>query len=240
MLPVRDQLPTRSRAGVNYALIGLNIIVFIFELVGASRSANGEATVLPGSLVPAHLVEDPRGSWYTLFTHMFLHGGLSHIGGNMLFLWIFGDNVEDALGHGRYLIFYLICGLAAALTQVAVSPHSTVPMVGASGAISGVLAAYALLYPRSPITVINPIPILWLFWGLFIYLPAWFVIVEWFAVNLWNAFQSSAGTSGVAFMAHIGGFIAGLLLSPLLRKHGAVEHDTWQRLAPPRRRIGQG
>ena len=242
MLPVRDHLPTRARAGVNYALIALNVVVFVFELVGASASgnANGEPTVLPGSLVPAHLLEDPRGNWTTLLTHMFLHGGLSHIGGNMLFLWIFGDNVEDALGHGRYLFFYLVCGLVAALAQVAVSPHSTVPMVGASGAISGVLAAYALLYPRSPITVINPIPILWLFWGLFIYLPAWFVIVEWFAVNLWNAFQGSSGGAGVAFMAHIGGFVAGLLLSPFLRKRDAVEHDVWQRLAPPRRGLGEG
>jgi membrane associated rhomboid family serine protease len=240
MLPLRDQLPTRTPAAVNYTLITLNLVVFGLEALGVIGGANGDATVLPGSLVPAHLVGDPRGSWYTLFTHMFLHGGWGHVGGNMLFLWIFGDNVEDALGHGRYLLFYLICGLAAAMAQVAISPHSTVPMVGASGAIAGVLAAYALLYPRSPITVLNPIPILWLFWGLFIYLPAWFVIVGWFAVQLWNAFQPSSGGSGVAFVAHIGGFLTGLILSPLLRKRDPVEHDVWQRVAPPRRRYGEG
>src|SRR5581483_9293971 len=116
----------------------------------------------------------------SLFGHMFLHGGFAHIGGNMLFLWIFGDNVEDALGHVRYLLFYLLSGLAAALAQVALSPSSMVPMIGASGAISGVLAAYAFLYPRSPIQVVNPIPLLWLFWGLFMWLPAWFVIAEFF------------------------------------------------------------
>ena len=141
---------------------------------------------------------------------MFLHGGLAHIGGNMLFLWIFGDNVEDVLGHARYAVFYLACGLAAAGAQIAAGPHS---MVADGRAPRG--RSPACWRPtrsstrRSPIAVVNPIPFLWLFWGLFLWLPAWFVIVEWFAVNLWNAFQPSNGSTGVAFMAHVGGFVAG-------------------------------
>jgi membrane associated rhomboid family serine protease len=238
MLPIRDKLPTRSRAGVNYFLIATNVVVFALEVTGVLGPVNPEAKTLPGALVPGQLVADPAHNAITLLTHMFLHGGLAHIGGNMLFLWIFGDNVEDALGHARYLVFYLCCGLAAAAAQIAGSPHSLIPMVGASGAISGVLAAYLRLYPRSPIAVINPIPIMWLFWGLFLWLPAWFVIIEWFAVNLWNALQPSNGSSGVAFMAHVGGFVAGLILLPLLRAHERVAYERWDRALSPRRRPG--
>jgi membrane associated rhomboid family serine protease len=188
------------------------------------------------ALVPAELVAHPLASLPALVGHMFLHGSLGHVAGNMLFLWIFGDNVEDALGHARYAAFYFACGLAAALAQVAASPHATVPMVGASGAISGVLAAYALLYPRSPIAVINPIPLMWLFWGLFLWLPAWFVILEWFGANLWDAFHSPRGEGGVAFFAHVGGFVAGLALLPLLRTQQPVEYDAWDRVLGPRLR----
>jgi len=231
MIPLRDTIPSTRRPIVNHAIIVANLAVFLYEV---SLGRDLESFIFTHGLVPRDFMVR------TLVTSMFLHGGWFHVLANMLYLWIFGDNVEDALGHGRYLLFYLICGLAAAMAQVAISPHSTVPMVGASGAIAGVLAAYALLYPRSPITVLNPIPILWLFWGLFIYLPAWFVIVGWFAVQLWNAFQPSSGGSGVAFVAHIGGFLTGLILSPLLRKRDPVEHDVWQRVAPPRRRYGEG
>src|SRR5581483_9270192 len=182
MLPLRDALPTRSRAVVNYLLIAVNVGVFALELSGTFGPIGPETKTLPGALVPAQLMADPAHNAITLLTHMFLHGGLGHIAGNMLFLWIFGDNVEDALGHLHYLAFYLLCGLAAAAAQIAAGPQSTIPMVGASGAISGVLAGYLRLYPRSPIQVLNPIPVLWLFWGLFFWLPAWFVIIEWFAV----------------------------------------------------------
>jgi membrane associated rhomboid family serine protease len=236
MLPVRDHLPTRSRAGVNYLLIALNVAVFALQAGGVIGSADADAAAPPGALVPARLLADPAGNATALVTYMFLHGGLAHIAGNMLFLWIFGDNVEDALGHGRYALFYFACGVAAALAQVAASPRSTLPMVGASGAISGVLAAYLLLYPRSPITVVNPIPILWLFWGLFLLFPAWFVIIEWFVINIWAALHPSTSAPGVAFTAHIGGFIAGLVLLPLLRKRQPVEHDRWERLRPRERR----
>jgi membrane associated rhomboid family serine protease len=234
MLPVRDSLPTRTWPVVNYLLIAANIAVFVQEL-RLSASGNEEA-LAPWVLVPAELVADPIGSVPSLFGHMFLHGGLGHIAGNMLFLWIFGDNVEDALGHVRYFFFYLLCGFGAAAAQVAMMPQAMVPMVGASGAIAGVLAAYLRLYPRSPITILNPIPLLWLFWGLFLQVPAWFVIIEFIVFNLWNAFHVSAQKGGVAFFAHVGGFFAGLLLLPLLRAHAPVDSDRWSGLVPPGRR----
>lgn len=228
MLPVRDQLPTRSPAYVNFLLIGLNVLVFAAEVASPAPLAY--------SLIPAELMANPIAAAPSLLGHMFLHGGLSHVAGNMLFLWIFGDNVEDALGHGRYLAFYLACGLGAAFAQIAASPHSVVPMVGASGAIAGVLAAYGFLYPRSVITVVNPIPLLWLFWGFFMYLPAWLVIAEFFVVNLWSALQPTSAAGGVAFMAHVGGFLTGAILLRTFRNRQAVDHDRWQRLLEARRR----
>jgi membrane associated rhomboid family serine protease len=242
MLPVRDQLPTRSLAGVTYALIGINVAIFGLEVLvatgGAEAGGSDRAAPLL-TLVPAQFMAHPLANLPALFGHMFLHGSVVHLGGNMLFLWIFGDNVEDALRHVRYAVFYVACGLAAAFAQIAVNPYATVPMVGASGAISGVLAAYALLYPRSPITVVNPIPIMWFFWGFFIWLPAWLVIIEWFVANLWNAFHPSHAAGGVAFMAHIGGFVAGGLLLPLLRAREAIEYDAWDRFLGPRLRRAQ-
>ena len=236
MLPVRDHLPTRVVPFVNYVLIAANLAVFGFEAWLVAQGTDAESFVQQYALVPALLVAHPSVGLPGLFTHMFLHAGIMHVAGNMLFLWIFGDNIEDALGHARYLIFYLLSGLVAALAQVAVSPFSHVPMLGASGAIAGVLAAYAVLYPRSPITVINPIPLLWLFWGLFLLLPAWFVIAEFFVVNLWNALQANPG-GGVAFVAHVGGFVAGLALLPLLRKREKLDYERWERLRPPGERF---
>jgi membrane associated rhomboid family serine protease len=236
MLPVRDHLPTRSVPGVTYALIAINVLAYVFEALSLGSGATS-AQWIPGALVPAELVAHPLREALTLLSHMFLHGGLAHLAGNMLFLWLFGDNVEDALGHGRYALFYLTAGTVAALAQVVSAPGSMVPMVGASGAISGVLAAYAVLYPRSPIKVVNPIPVMWLFWGFFIWLPAWVVILEWFAANLWSALHPTSSTGGVAFTAHVGGFVAGLLLQPLLRTQERVPHQHWDHLLPERRRF---
>lgn len=236
MLPIRDHLPTRTVPFVNYALIAANVAVFGMMALAVGNGADAEQLTRQFALVPGELVSDPVSNAFTLLTHMFMHAGLAHIAGNMLFLWIFGDNVEDALGHARYLVFYLLCGLVAAFAQIAVSPFSTVPMVGASGAIAGVLAAYAVLYPRSPITVLNPIPLLWLVWGFFLSLPAWLVIAEFFVVNLWNAFAPSNPTGGVAFVAHIGGFIAGILLLFVLRKNERVDYDRWARFVREPRR----
>lgn len=231
VLPVRDHLPTRTVPFINYLLIAANIGAFALEAMASSDGVRPEALTMTWGLVPARLFTDPIVGIETIFTSMFMHGGLLHLGGNMLFLWIFGDNVEDALGHLRYLVFYLLGGLGAAAAQVLTDPGSTIPMVGASGAISAVLAAYALLYPQSPITVANfSIPILWLFYGFFMLFPAWLVIGLFFVVNLWDALMSQARGGGVAFMAHVGGFIAGVFLQRLFMGGRARTDDyaRWQ------------
>jgi len=204
MIPISDQNPTRTTPYVTYVLIALNIVAFLLErqLIGS----HGESYVISGyGLVPTRISADPSGEAFTILTSMFMHGGFGHLGGNLLFLWIFGDNVEDAIGRGRYVLFYLLCGLCAALAQVLTNTGSQAPMVGASGAIAGVLGAYLVLYPRAPITV---------FVGFFlISLPAWVVVGFWFLLQLsggWAALGLDA-SSGVAFFAHIGGFLAGVL-----------------------------
>jgi membrane associated rhomboid family serine protease len=223
LLPLRDRLPTRSFPFVNYALIAANVVVFFLERTGG---VSADFTYLP-----ARLFVDPLFGIETLFTSMFMHASLGHIAGNMLYLWIFGDNVEDAMGHVQYLLFYLVGGVCAAAAQTAIDPLSTVPMLGASGAISAVLAAYVFLYPRSPITVFNPIFLLWFFFGLFLIFPAWLVIGEFFVVNLWDAFTNSA-KGGVAFMAHVGGFVGGAVLHRVFmvgrpRLETYDRHDRW-------------
>jgi membrane associated rhomboid family serine protease len=223
-MPMRNDLEKRIVPGVNYALIALNLGIFMLEWTASDSGAHPEV-IERWALIPSQLVAHPLANLWMLITHMFLHASVSHVAGNMLYLWVFGGGVEDALGHWRYLVFYLLCGFAAALCQVAASPSSSVAMLGASGAISGVLAGFAVLYPTAPIGVINPIPILWLFWGLFIFLPAWLVIAVFFLVNLWNALQPQNPAGGVAFVAHVGGFIAGLVLIHLLRVREPVEYD---------------
>jgi membrane associated rhomboid family serine protease len=204
MIPISDQNPTRTTPYVTYLLIALNIFAFLLErqLIGN----HGESYVISGyGLVPTRISADPSGEAFTIFTSMFMHGGLGHLAGNLLFLWIFGDNVEDAIGHLRYIAFYLLCGVCAALAQVLTNIGSQAPMVGASGAIAGVLGAYLVLYPRAPITV-------FVFFFL-ISLPAWVVVGFWFLLQLsggWAALGLDTG-SGVAFFAHIGGFLAGVL-----------------------------
>ncbi len=230
MLPLFDRLPTRTLPFVNYALIAANLGIFMLEWLGGVQPF-----VLQLGVIPARLLADPGTYASTLLTYMFVHGGWSHVLGNMLFLWIFGDNVEDALGHLRYLVFYLACGAAAACVQIAFSAEWGAPLVGASGAIAGVLAAYAVFYPRSPIAVLNPIPILWLFWGLTFELPAWVVIAAFFVVNLMNGLQTSAAAGGVAFMAHVGGFVAGLVLQRTMRKDPHLDHERWDRFVERRR-----
>jgi membrane associated rhomboid family serine protease len=205
VIPLRDHLPTRLTPFVNYTLIAANVLGFIWERSIISEGIPSERLLLVWGLVPARLFIDPMATLLTVFTSMFMHDpqNLLHLGGNMLFLWIFGDNVEDAMGHGRYLSFYLLGGVVAAAVQTLADPMSHLPMVGASGAISAVLAAYMFLYPRSPITV---------FFVIFLFdFPAWLVITEFFLVNLWSAFTQSA-QGGVAFLAHVGGFVGGALL----------------------------
>jgi len=238
VLPIRDHLPTRTVPFVNYALIAANIAVFVLERTAIADGVRPTQLLVSWGLVPVRLFQDPVGGVETVFTSMFMHDptGLLHIGGNMLFLWIFGDNVEDAMGHVRYLGFYLLGGVCAAAAQTLVDPMSTLPMVGASGAISAVIGAYMLLYPTAPITVLNPIVILWLFFGLFLQFPAWLVIGEYFIVNLWDAMVNKS-QGGVAFMAHVGGFIGGAVLLHLFMAGRARMNDyaRWEQWARRRR-----
>lgn len=203
MIPLRDVIPSRTTPVVTVGLIALNVVAFLYQLGLGDQI---ELFIRTWGVVPA------RFSILTLFTSMFLHGGFLHIAGNMLYLWIFGDNVEDRMGHGRYLAFYLGCGVAAALAQTYADPASTIPMVGASGAIAGVMGAYFVLYPHSRIVTLLPIFI----FIQIIEVPAIFFLGIWFAMQLLSGVGSIAQTAdatsgGIAFWAHAAGFIAGLV-----------------------------
>jgi rhomboid family protein len=216
MIPLRDDNPTRSTPVVNFALIALCVIVFLWEVTLPEHLA--EQAIYQLGFIPAVFFgrADLAQHWITpemsIVTSMFLHGGWLHLLGNMLYLWIFGDNVEDRVGHARYVLLYLVCGSAAALAQGFGDMSSTVPMLGASGAISGVLGAYIVLYPRANVLV--AVPLLVVFYTLRV--PAWLVLGMWFVVQLLSSLSSQLSISsqqgGVAFGAHVGGFIAGLLL----------------------------
>ncbi|HKY38705.1 MAG TPA: rhomboid family intramembrane serine protease [Polyangiaceae bacterium] len=229
-LPFKDLNPTRSVPFVTYLLIAANVAGYIYESLLIRQS--GEVAIVAGyGLVATRLLTDPFGEAFTIFTSMFMHGGLAHLAGNLLYLHIFGDNVEDSLGHGRYLGFYLLAGMAAAFTQILTGINSPIPMVGASGAIAGVLGAYMVLFPRAPI-----LGILFFFVLTF---PAWFVIGVWFVFQNVLPAMASLGLrgGGVAFFAHIGGFIAGLLLvRPFLKGRSRRESFQWAGWRPPPRR----
>lgn len=221
MIPVGDSTRRRTTPYVNVALIAASVLVFVYELSLDSVDIN--TFFLDWGVIPAQLtdwLESPSGleEPATVFSSMFIHGGWLHLIGNMLFLWVFGDNVEDAMGHVRYLVFYALAGVAAAALQVYVDQDSLVPMVGASGAIAGVLGAYLVLYPRATVAVL--IPWLW-FFGAFP-VPAAFLIVFWFLLQLLNgvaALGTATGvTEGVAVWAHVGGFVAGFALVWVFRR----------------------
>jgi membrane associated rhomboid family serine protease len=210
MIPLRDDNPTRTVSFVTVGLIALNVLAFVYELRQPSQE-QFEAFFAQFALTPARVLHARSPEAYaTVFTSMFLHAGWLHLIGNMLYLWIFGNNIEDSVGHFKFIVFYLLCGIAAAAAQVAVSPDSTTPMVGASGAISGVLGAYLLLFPRARVLTVVPI---WIFLR-FVDLPAWLLLLFWFAIQLLSglAVLGVDLTGGVAFWAHIGGFVAGVLL----------------------------
>ena len=210
MIPLKDTVRARSFPIVNWILIGVNIVIFFVEL---SFGQDTERFIAAMGLVPARLLASPSlGQALTIFTSMFLHGGWLHLISNMLALYIFGDNVEDRVGHGRYVVFYLLCGLIAALTHIAFNMASQAPTIGASGAISGVLGAYFILYPRARVFTLIPLFILpW-----FVEIPAVVYLGFWFLSQLFNGALSIVSGAqmygGVAFWAHIGGFLAGLLL----------------------------
>src|SRR4029453_1743506 len=210
MFPIGDDDSARRTVPVvTYALILINVLFFFVELSG------GEPFIQQWSVVPRRLVANPAGDFITIFTSMFMHAGWLHLFGNMLYLWIFGDNVEDSFGHAKFLIFYLLCGLAATFAQVFVSAGSSVPNLGASGAIAGVLGAYIVMFPRGQVRVMMGRGI--------IPMPALVVIGFWIVLQFISGIGSiaeSAQTGGVAYMAHIGGFIAGLVLTFLFRAAG--------------------
>ena len=203
MIQLRDIIPSRTTPYVTISLISLNVLVFLYEL---SLGRAADAFTLYFGLVPAAF------SWVTVFTSMFLHGGILHVAGNMLYLWIFGDNVEDRMGHGRFLVFYLLCGVAAALAQTITAPDSVVPMVGASGAIAGVMGAYFVLYPKSRIVTLIPL----FFFFQVIEVPAILFLGIWFVMQFLSGVGSIVTTAGggpaggVAFWAHVAGFVAGI------------------------------
>src|ERR1017187_6722918 len=212
MIPLRDEQPSFSTPFINYFLIVLNVLVFLWELSVSHRALGGflaEFGVVPShtlAVLTGHSYDAPVTAILPLFTSMFLHASFLHVAGNMLFLWIFGDNIEDYLGHFSYLVFYLVSGVAAALAQIALTPHSRVPTVGASGAIAGVLGAYFILCPKA--RVLNWFPPIFFF-----HLPAWVMLGYWFVIQFLSGTASSvsyAGNSdgGIAFWAHVGGFIA--------------------------------
>lgn len=211
MLPIGDDNTARRIAPlVTYALIALNVLVFFLELMG------GDAFIEQWAFVPSRFLANPAGEFPTLVTSMFMHAGWLHLGSNMLYLWIFGDNVEDRFGHVKYLIFYLLCGFAATFAQLAFNSGSGIPNLGASGAIAGVLGAYLVLFPGKPIRVLlgNQVAAV----------SALVVIGGWFILQLLSGVASistTADTGGVAFMAHVGGFVAGVLLTFVLRGSSA-------------------
>lgn len=220
MIPLRDVIPSRTRPVVTVALIAVNAAVFLHQQ--ALSSAEFERFVFTWGLVPAQF------SGLAVLTSMFLHGGWMHVIGNMLYLWIFGDNVEDRLGHGRFLFFYLLCGVAAAMLQVAFSPGSRVPMVGASGAIAGVLGAYLVMFPHSRILTLVP---LFVFVQI-IEVPALFFLGFWFLLQLMSGVGSlgqSADVGGVAFWAHAGGFVMGLLAVWVFKRPERQRVEWWDR-----------
>ena len=219
MLPLRDNIPAHRFPAVTIGLIAANVAVFLYQSLLAPQSA--QRMIFLYGLIPRELtsgvplVPHAFPVEVTLFTSMFVHGGLFHVGGNMLYLWIFGNNVEDAMGHARFVLFYVLSGLAAAFSQVAAGPNSAIPMVGASGAVSGVLGAYLLLYPHA--RVLTLITLGW-FWRL-VEIPAFIVLGFWIVVQVLNGlltFNFQGG--GVAWFAHIGGFAGGMLLLPFCKR----------------------
>ncbi len=210
LIPIRDDnRARRTTPGMTYSLIVINFIVFFLELAG------GDAFVTRWSFIPERFLANPGADFITIFSSMFMHAGWLHILGNMLYLFIFGDNVEDRFGHFKFLIFYLICGVAATFAQMAFSVNSTIPNLGASGAIAGVLAAYIFMFPLARVVTLL---------GFFLIpLPALVVIGLWIIIQIFSGIGSIADTSqtqGVAYMAHVGGFFTGLILTPFFRLMG--------------------
>jgi membrane associated rhomboid family serine protease len=225
MIPIRDDTPTYSTPFINYLLIALNTLIFLFEVSLGPRTR--EAFVFQFGVEPIRVlaalglsnVYVPHASVLPLLTSMFLHASWLHLIGNMWVLWIFGDNIEDYLGHFSYLIFYLVSGLAASVAHILLNANSSVPSVGASGAIAGVMGAYFLLFPAARVLTLVPLIIFFTF----IWLPAWIVLGYWFVLQFLSGAATSiaysnrtGGGGGIAFWAHVGGFVAGIVMIKLM------------------------
>ena len=243
MFPYKDENPTERPAVITVAIIIANVLAFLL-VQGAGAQGPLARSVCDLGLIPGELLRTvPPGSgvelapgmvcmvhavpkYWTVITSMFMHGGWFHLIGNMLFLWVFGNNIEDAMGHAKFVIFYLLCGVAAAATQTFISPHSVVPMIGASGAISGVLGAYLLLYPRVRVHTLIILPI----YITTVALPAWVMLGYWALIQLLSGLGSLSeiDKGGVAFFAHVGGFIAGLVLVRLFASDDVLRRRTVQ------------
>jgi membrane associated rhomboid family serine protease len=223
MIPLRDDNPTRIMPFVTVSLIAVNLLIFLYQVSLGPRAEKlliyqfgAIPSVIAGSAVlPSQMAVVPPV--LSIFTSMFLHGSILHLAGNMLYLWIFGNNIEEALGHMRFLVFYLVCGFAASMVHVLSNVDSSFPTIGASGAISGVLGAYLLLYPRAQVLTLVPLFIIMPI----IYIPAGVVLSLWFLLQLVNGSMSQGDPgAGIAWWAHIGGFVAGMLLVGLFKKRG--------------------
>jgi len=216
MIPLRDVIPSRTTPYITVTIIALNIVAWFYEL-------SLDRDILPVFLQANGVVPAYFNPW-TLITSMFLHGSWMHVIGNMWYLWIFGDNVEDRVGHGRFIVFYLLCGIGAAIAQIAVDPTSTLPTIGASGAIAGVMGGYFVLYPQSRVLTLLP----WIFIQI-VELPAIVLLGFWFLMQLFSAgaiavTASTHGSGGVAFMAHVAGFLLGVVGVFVFRKR---QRDPW-------------
>lgn len=220
MFPISDDNSEPGTPIVTWAIIAACVAVFFWQYSlppGAAELAVYQFGLIPGVLFgTTEMTDAPVPAWATVITSMFMHGGLAHLGGNMLYLWIFGDNIELAMGRLRFIVFYVVCGVAAALTHSLMVPASTVPLVGASGAISGVLGAYLLLYPRGRVRVLFlPLPIIIV---RTFYVPAIVVLGLWFVIQVVSGLASPVEEAGVAFWAHVGGFVAGMVLVPFFKR----------------------
>lgn len=227
MIPLKDDLPTRTTPVVTIGLIAVNIVVFFYEI---SLGPSAEEFIFAFGAIPANLVRGLEGgapsivAASSVLTSMFLHGGLMHVAGNMLYLWIFGNNIEDVMGHVRFIFFYLICGVLAAYSHALTEPGSRVPMIGASGAVSGVLGAYLLLFPHAKVLTLVPIG----FFIQIIRIPAVLVLGIWFLVQTVSGLFSRGQVGGIAWFAHIGGFLAGMaLIYPFKKKQRKRRQEGW-------------
>lgn len=245
MFPIRDEIPSRTAPVVTWALIAVNLLLFLYQQMLPEPALY--SFIYHFGLVPARITDPvwavsvglPPGGYLGFFTSMFLHGGWLHLFSNMWTLWIFGDNVEDRMGRGRFLFFYVLCGLLAAWVHWFVNTLSVVPTIGASGAIAGVLGAYILLYPHARVLTLVPIIV----YPLFIHIPAIVYLGIWFVSQVLSGTMTIGRgelAGGVAWWAHVGGFIAGVLLVKLLSPRepdqlpGAAQHYVWDRLPPER------